>query len=916
MIEFVRPEAFLLLPLAALLLRRRLWPRPFVGVLRVAVLLLLAALLAEPSWPGEQDGRDVVLVVDRSRSMPPGDDEVRELAAQVAARLRPGDRLGVVAFGRDAVVLAPPRAGFRWPDAERPLDRDGTDLAAALQAGAALVPPGRHGSLLLWSDGEHHGGDADAAARAALRRGLRIDAHVVARRTGVDVAVAELQAPSEVAVGEPFALVAVVTSDRACRARWRLFDGGELARDGEVELREGRNLLQFRRTLGQPGQHELAFEVERDGDSVAANDRGLAVVRGSAPLRVLCITPGGRDDRLTRSLRAAGLEVEVAAPALAPLSLAALDGVRCVVLEDVGAGELPTGALGALERWVKDLGGGLLMTGGKASFGVGGWHRTPVEQVLPVTMEMREEQRRFGLALAVALDRSGSMAADAGGVSKMQLADRGAAAAIELLSPIDAVAVIAVDSAPHVVVPLQPVDDRARLAGEVRRIESMGGGIYVGEALYAAARQLAASTQQNRHILLFADASDAEQPGDYTAFVPELVRSGVTVSVIGLGSETDQDAELLREIARLGNGRCQFVLDANDLPRVFAQETIQVARSSMVEQPTTAVALPGLRLLGDMPPAFPTLGGYAMAWRRPEAEAALQSDDDERAPLLSHRQCGLGRTAAFLGEADGPLSGGLDAWDRYGDFFATLVRWLGGGEQPGLYVDARRDGGEGLVALEVEEADAALLDTARGLVTTPDGRAQDLHFERPAPGRLLARVPLTSAGVYRAAVQVGGATVRVPPLCLPYSPEWAPIDDPRAGERLLRRLAAAPGGTLQPSADAVVQGPRASRDRIDLGPLLALLALVVWLAEIVVRRLQVFVPAWPPRRAPVRSAAAPTPLAPTAAAHSAASPAAATPPAGAPSPPAAPPGLPEPAPADGDDMLSALERAKRRGGRR
>ncbi|MBL9079091.1 MAG: VWA domain-containing protein [Planctomycetes bacterium] len=902
MIEFVHPEAFLLLPLAALWLRRRLWPRPLVGALRVLLLALLAALLAQPSWPGERDGRDVVLVVDRSRSMPSGDGELREFAAAVGAALRPGDRLGVVAFGRQPAVSAPPRAPFVWPDAERVLDRDGTDLAAAVLAGAALVPPGRHGSLLVWSDGEHRGGDLEAAARAVVRQGLRIDTHHVPRAAGADTAVVELQAPAAVALGEPFALAAVVVSDRAGIAHWRLLADGEVVREGDATLQPGRNVLQFRRTLLRPGQHELAVEVQRAGDPVPWNDRGLCVVRATAPRRVVCVTPGGREDRLTRSLRAAGFDVDAVAPPRAPLSLGALDGTACVVLEDVPAGELPPGAMGVLQRWVEDLGGGLLMTGGKASFGIGGFHKTPVEQVLPVTMELREEQRRFGLAMAIALDRSGSMQVDAGGQTKMQLADIGAASAIELLSPIDAVAVIAVDSAPHTVVPLQPVTDRAALAAQVRTIESMGGGIYVGAALFAAAQQLAASTQQNRHILLFADAADAEEPGDYRSFVPELVRSGVTVSVIGLGSETDSDAELLREIARLGNGRCQFVLDANDLPRVFAQETIQVARSSMVEQPTTAAALPGLRQLGDVPATFPELGGYTLAWRRPEAEVALIAQDEHAAPLLSYRQAGLGRTAAFLGEVDGPLAGGLADWDRYGDFFATLVRWLGGGQHAGLYVDASRVGSEGRIALEVDAAQAALLDTARGVVTTPDGRSEDLVFERPAPGRLLARVPLRADGVYRAAVQVAGATVRVPPLCLPYSPEWQPEPDPRAGERLLRRLALATGGSVQPAADAVVAGPRTSRGRLDLGPFAALAAVLVLLLEIAVRRLHVELPSLRWRRAAAPAVApAATPTLPSAP----------TPP---PSAPALPPSPPSPPPAEG--VLGALERARQRGRRR
>ena len=59
---------------------------------------------------------------------------------------------------------------------------------------------------------------------------------------------------------------------------------------------------------------------------------------------------------------------------------------------------------------------------------------------------------REPLQMSLVLDRSGSMAAPAGaGITKMDLANLGASAAIELLTPNDAVAVIPVDSAPHVI---------------------------------------------------------------------------------------------------------------------------------------------------------------------------------------------------------------------------------------------------------------------------------------------------------------------------------------------------------------------------------------------------------------------------------------------------------------------------------
>jgi hypothetical protein len=55
--------------------------------------------------------------------------------------------------------------------------------------------------------------------------------------------------------------------------------------------------------------------------------------------------------------------------------------------------------------------------------------------------------------------------------------------------------------------------------------------------------------------------------------------------VIGMGTETDPDAEFLKDVARRGQGRIYFSANVDDLPRLFAEEAITVARSSFVSDP-------------------------------------------------------------------------------------------------------------------------------------------------------------------------------------------------------------------------------------------------------------------------------------------------------------------------------------------
>ena len=140
-LRFVHPEAFLLLwlllPLAAALYlagraRRRdirrfraareepapvLSARPLQAILTVAGLALLVIGIARPGWESspttvERRGRDVVFVVDTSRSMlaedlAPNRLQRAKLAILDAVEVLDGDRVALVAYAGSAVVKSP-----------------------------------------------------------------------------------------------------------------------------------------------------------------------------------------------------------------------------------------------------------------------------------------------------------------------------------------------------------------------------------------------------------------------------------------------------------------------------------------------------------------------------------------------------------------------------------------------------------------------------------------------------------------------------------------------------------------------------------------------------------------------------------------------------------------------------------------
>ena len=200
-------------------------------------------------------------------------------------------------------------------------------------------------------------------------------------------------------------------------------------------------------------------------------------------------------------------------------------------------------------------------------------------------------------------------------------------------------------------------------------------------ALVAAGKELAkAGDYSTRHILLFSDAADSEEPGNYQELLEKFEKGGITVSVIGLGNQSDPDAELLKDIADRGKGNIMFSTDPQELPRLFAQDTLSVARNTFVKKndETQPEGIPGAfqagaRLLGELGSGepFPTAGGYNLCYLKPDATLAVASQDEYQAPWSAAWYRGLGRAAAITLEVDGEHSGAFGASAGYAEFLVT-----------------------------------------------------------------------------------------------------------------------------------------------------------------------------------------------------------------------------------------------------
>lgn len=790
--------------------------------------LVLALAGAQLIWPA--GSTTTVFVIDNSDSVSPATRAQADQYVQTAlARMPQGDRGAVVVFGNGAIVERPPSADVQFSRTTAAPPSDQTDIDQALQLSLALLPSETRKRIVLLSDGAETRGRALDAAALARSAGVPIETvALVGPPSAEDVALEALEAPATAREGQQVRLSIRYQASRSTTAQLQLLLDRQPILTQAVQLEPGGAPLVVTVPAPTPGFHAWEARLSAPNDTVGANNVQFSFSEVRGRPRVLLVEGApGRAQNLQAALEAAQLNPTTILPNELPTSLIGMDAYDVIVLVDVPYRSLPGRAAQLLPAYVRDLGRGLLMVGGEDSYAAGGYLDTPVETALPVTMRTRGVKIQPDVAIVLVIDHSGSMAGQ-----KLDLAKEGAAQTFGTLTDQDQIGVIAFDTSAEWAVDLQKKPSAGEFLSGVGSIGE-GGGTDLRPGLEAATAALEKSDAKVKHIVLL---TDGQADYNYDDVIERMRQQQITLTSVGI---EDFDPNL-EKIAPATGGRFYEVQNINDIPSLFFDESLRVARRGIVEKEFTPVITfpaPVVRDLQSAPPLY----GYNAVTPKDTAQVILQSGDGD--PILAQWQYGLGRAAAWTPDMKGQWAKAWVGWNGFGRFAAQLIGGLLPTPSPeGLEASTRIEGTALAIDLQAEAVDGRAQTGLKptGRLIGPDGTVQEVPLIEVEPGRYRGTTALPEAGVYRTQVLVKdaqGAEIGVASTgaVVPPSAEYVQRDGNLA---LLNTLAELTGGRTNVPVERVWDAPAVTprRSQPITWPLLWL-AVLFWPLDIAVRRL-------------------------------------------------------------------------------
>ncbi len=812
------------------------------SILRLAVFILITLALAGLQITRATEQVNVIYVLDMSDSIPEYMwREALEYIKRQTENMGPRDTSGLIVFGEEPSIEFTPRNILPNLEINSIVSRKGSDISKAIYSAMGSFPDRGESRIVLFSDGLETNGNALQAARIASRSGIRIDTVPLGSlELSNECYIRDVISPFSVRLNQTHEFTVYIESSVQTEGLLSIFRDGEYLGETPVQLMPGDNSYSYTSTLDSKGTHSYEIILNPMIDTIQENNYYNQIIHVTGASSVLYVHQQNQiSSSLVNSLKTQLYDIDITDSFSLPDTFSELVQYDAIIFDNVPSYDLSFTKMELIESYVRNTGGGFLMIGGDSSFGVGGYYRSPIERMLPVDMDVSSTMDIPSMSLLMVVDKSGSMSDHlSASQTKLDLVKEAVLAAVDTLNPYYQVACLAFDADYEWILPTTIAGNNREIFTRISSLKT-GGGTILYPALEEAYQFFTGSEAAVKHLIILSDG--LTEQADFEKISKAMAAKDITISTVSVGKDSDQ--ELMSNIAKWGKGRAYFTADIRNVPQIFASETLIASRGIMINEPFIPVLASQDDILKNIDTDFPALGGFVLTYNKPVAKQLISSVGDN--PLLSKMQYGLGRTAAFTSDLKGAWGRDWLTWKEFPKFTAQLMRWLVRPQsQQELFVSIDRQDSRGILtvnALNSQDDFINDLDLKTNFISASGDVTED-DITQVAPGLYEFSFPVTDDGEYFFTVYNENSEYTVSPrtyaFAVPYSSEYIPR---QINQNYLENISEETSGSFMELTDFEDGNIYRATQKFqlvlkELWPLLALLALLLFIADLFSRK--------------------------------------------------------------------------------
>lgn len=591
---------FLIIPLVALIVigffimkkEKRYSKKNIISLaLHLVIAVLVSISFADPRYLSIDKETEVYLLVDASASEKPSTDKIDETIKKVSKKVlkTPNTKVGVIPFAKKATTLVELGGKFNSINdvyEDKNFDYTATNLEEALLYTSEKFKEDSYKRIVLISDGNETDGEAINTIETLMQEGITVDVINMNAEFTSEISITGIKYTDKTYLNREEEVEVLINASSTCSVTVNLYKEGELDSTKNSYLNNGLNVITFPLDTSAPGEFKYKVVVTGEEgtefkDTFIENNSRSFIQNVSSDFKYLFL--GSSEAELNKFRNLANLSAETNIDTFinkknVPYSLEDLIKYDEVILSDLDFTTLNNYSelINNLSKAVSIYGKSVFTFG---STNVGNTNDPALvsyNDLLPVQYQPDDSR-----ALVLVLDSSGSM-----GGNNINMVIAGAKEVVKKLNVNDSIAVVTFETntvVPVTMTTIRNEKNRQEILNKIDRIK-VGGGTNMMNALDEAYKQIQGVTAEYKNIISLTDGLAGDNVEDLKKYVTSMSFSNISSSFINVGDEDGKGEELLKTLAKLGNGQYKYCADSSNLKDIMIDTINQEILDKVIEK--------------------------------------------------------------------------------------------------------------------------------------------------------------------------------------------------------------------------------------------------------------------------------------------------------------------------------------------